>query len=99
MSERGSLLQQVRNLHEYLCLLGEHINQIHDNIDQIEKNLGVLRNEHQSTIETNKVELEQIKSIMIVKSEVEDLFQELNTILMNVFPKLREIIPEQLAKE
>ena len=93
-SSRGLLLQRFSSLHEYLCLLGEHINQIHSNLDRIDKNIDNMRNECNSTIDSEKKELQQIKEFMVTKIEVESLLQELNNIIKGAFPQLARI-PEQ----
>lgn len=85
---RGMLLQRFRDLHEYLSLLGEHINLIHTNLNQIEKNLDEMRSEQKSTIESTTTELEQIKRLMVTKTEVEGLLQELNDVIKGAFPLL-----------
>ena len=88
---RGTLLQRFSSLHEYLCLLGEHINQIHNDLDRIEKNINEIRNEHKSTIESEKRKLQQIKAFMVTKTEVESLLQELNDVIKGAFPLLASI--------
>lgn len=91
LSSRSTLLQRFSSLHEYLCLLGEHINQIHNNLDRIDKNLNDMRNDYKSTIESEKTKLQQIKAFMVTKTEVESLLQELNDIIKGAFPPLASI--------
>lgn len=91
LSSRNTLLQRFSSLHEYLCLIGEHINQIHSNLDRIDKDLSEMRNEHKLTIESEKTELQQIKAFMVTKTEVESLLQELNDIIKGAFPPLASI--------
>ena len=90
-SNRGLLLQRFTGLHEYLFLLGEHINQIQSNLDRIDKNIDQMRKECNSTIESEKTELQHIKECMVTKIEVESLLQELNNIIKGAFPQLTGI--------
>jgi hypothetical protein len=94
-SSRVLLLQRFRDLREYLCLLGEHINLVHDSIDRIEKNIDEIRNEHRSNIEENQKELQQIKEIMVTKAEVESLLKELNDAVTGAFTPILAVIPIQ----
>jgi hypothetical protein len=78
-----------------LCLLGEHINLVHDSIDRIEKNIDEIRNEHEANIEENENELQQIKEIMVTKAEVESLLKELNDAVTGAFTPIFAVIPIQ----
>ena len=96
-SSRGLLLQRFRDLREYLCLLGEHINLIHNSMERIEKNISEMQNQQASTVEQSQKDLQQIKEIMAAKSEVEALLQELNEAVKGAFPSILSPIPEQLS--
>ncbi len=94
-SSRGLLLQRFRDLKEYLCLLGEHVNLIHNSIDRIERNISEMQNQQKSTLEQSQKELQRVKEVMVVKSEVESLLQELNEAVKGTFPSILSPIPEQ----
>lgn len=91
ISSRSMLLQRFNGFYDYLCLLGEHINLLHNNLDRIENTLNEIRDKHKSTIESDKTELIQIRELMVTKTEVESLLQELNDIIKKAFPELKTI--------
>ncbi len=91
ISNRSILLKRFSGLHEYLCLLGEHINQIDNNLEKIENTLTEIRNKYNSTIESDKTELKEIKDILVTKNEVMSILQELNDIIKGAYPQLTPI--------
>ena len=94
-NSRVLLLKRFRDLREYMCLLGEHINLIYSSIDQIEKNIDEMRDEHKLSVEENQKELQQIKEIMVTKAEVESLLKELGDAVTGAFPSISASIPAQ----
>lgn len=93
------LLKQFRDLHQYVFRIGEHISQIHTHLDKIDRTIDDMKNEHKVVIETNKSELEKIKEMIVSKSEVNRLLQELNNSFKGSLPELPETIPEEPEKE
>jgi len=79
--------------------LGEHINHIHNRVQGSESDIKERGNEYRSSIEANKNELKCIKESIMIKSEVDNLLQELNDIIKGVFPSLPTISPAQPEKE
>jgi hypothetical protein len=79
--------------------MGEHINQIHTRLDKIDRAIHEMMNEHKMFIETNKTELEKIKEIIVSKSEVNRLLQELNNSFKGVLPELPEPEPDESEVE
>ena len=77
-SNQRLFLQKLSELHSYLRILGEHTNQIYNALEKIERNIMEMNDEQKACIETNKNELEYIKGIIVNKSEVNDLLEELN---------------------
>jgi len=80
-------------------LIGEHINQIHTRLDAIDGSIHDMMNEHKASTETNKTELERIKEIIVSKSEVNRLLQELNNSFKGVLPELPEPEPDESEVE
>jgi chromosome segregation ATPase len=95
MSNQDLLLKQLHDLHGYIRLLGEHINQIHSRLDQLERNISEMKSTHTASIEINKTGLEDIKKIIASKAEVNGLFQELNNSLRGSLPTLPERVVEE----
>jgi len=95
MSSREILLQRFQELHNYLNLLGEHVNQINTKLNDVEKNLDEIREQHNTTIKSSQTELEQIHEIMVLKSDVETLLQDINNIIRGTLVPL----PTTVEKE
>ena len=94
IDSRELLLQRYRDLHAYLCLLGEHITYIHDDLERIERIIKEKVTEHRLSHETSQNDLGQIKERMATKSELNDLLLELNDIIKEVFPRLPTLTSE-----
>ena len=88
MSNQDLLLKQLHDLHRYIRLLGEHINQIQSRLDNLERNIREMKNTHMTSIETNKTGLKDVKKVIVTKAEVNGLFQELNKSLRGPLPAL-----------
>ncbi|MEE9509110.1 MAG: hypothetical protein V3V81_01315 [Candidatus Bathyarchaeia archaeon] len=95
ISNQDLLLKQLHDLHRYIHLLGEHINQIHGRLDQLERNISEMNSIHTASIETNKTELENVMKVITSKAEVNGLFQKLNSSLTGFLPAL----PVQTVEE
>ena len=90
ISNQGLLLQRFRELHKYIHLIGEHIKQIYTRLEDIERNINEVTNENKMLIETNKDKLENVKEIMVTKSEINDLLQEISNSISGLLPSLPE---------
>ena len=88
ISNKGLLLQRFHDLHEYIHLIGDHITQIYTRLETIEMNIEAITNEHATLIETNKNDLETVKEIMVSKSEINNLMQELDKSISGLLPTL-----------
>ena len=88
MSNKDLLFKQLRDLHGYIRLLGENINQIQSRLDQLERNINEMKSTHTASIETNRTGLEDVKKVIASKAEVNNLFQELNKSLGGSLPAL-----------
>lgn len=88
ISNQSILLQRFRELHEYIHRIGEHINQIYLRLEAIETNIDTMTNEHKLLIEDNKNGLETVKELMVTKSEINNLMQELHTSISGLLPAL-----------
>ena len=82
------IIKEFRELYEYVRLMGEHINQIHSRLDQLERNISEMKSTHAAYIETNRTGLEDVKKVIASKAEVNGLFQELNNSLSGSLPSL-----------
>ena len=94
ISNQELLLQRFHNLHDYLRLTGDHINQIYKRLDDIERKINEMTNEHKMLILANKNEIEKIKEIMIKKSEINGLLQELSSSISGLLPSLPAVASE-----
>jgi hypothetical protein len=88
VSNQNLLFKQLHDLHGYIRLLGENINQILSRLDQLERNISDMKSTHTASIETNRTGLEDIKTVIASKAEVRGLFQELNNSLRGSLPAL-----------
>ena len=99
ISNKGLLLQRFHNIYEYMCLKGEHINKIYKKIEDIESDINEMTNEHKMLIETNKNEIENVNEIMVTKSEINDLLQELTNSINGLLPSLPVTVLERPSRE
>ena len=99
IASQDVLLKQFHELHQYVRLIGEHINQIHTRLDTIDRAIHDMMNEHKASTDTNKTELEKIKEIIVSKSEVTQILQELNNSFKGVLPELPEPEPDESKLE
>ena len=74
----SNITNNFRELLNYVCVLGEHINQIYDHLEKIETDLDKAKEELCVSIADNRKELETIKKSMITKTEFNDTLQKLN---------------------
>ena len=95
-SSREMLLKRFRDLKEYLCLLGEHVNLVHSSIERIEKNISEMQSQQMSALEQTQKELQQIREVMVVRSEVDSLLRDLNEAVKGTFPSILSSVPDPL---
>ena len=77
-NSESSVAQSFRELLNYVSNLGEHINQIYDHLEKIEKNVSKTKEELETSIMDNKNGLERVKEVIITKSEFNELLQKIN---------------------
>ena len=99
ISNKRLLLQRFHDLHEYIRLMGEHINKIYKKIEDIESDINEMTNEHKMLIETNKNDIENVNEIMVTKSEINDLLQELTNSINGLLPSLPVTVLERPSRE
>ena len=73
-----SITKSFGELLNYISKLGVHINQIYDRLDKIEANISETKEELRNSITDNKNELENIREVMVTKSEFNNLLKKLN---------------------
>jgi hypothetical protein len=56
--------------------------------------MEVITNDHKILIETNKTDLDRVKEIMVTKSEINNLMQELHNSISGLLPTLPITDPE-----
>ena len=95
MSNKDLLFKQLHDLHGYIRLLGENVNQILSRLDQLERNISEMKSTHTASIETNRTGLEDVKKVIASKAEVNNLFQELNKSLRGSLPALPVRVMEE----
>ena len=81
MSQPESELDLVNSLREmlnYISILGEHINQIYEHLEKVEIDIGTVKEELKASIMENKEEIKRVKSTIITKSKLDDILQKLN---------------------
>jgi len=77
-NSESSVVQSFRELLNYVSSLGEHINQIYDQLEKIEMNVLKNKEELETSIMDNKNGLEGVKEVTITKSEFNELLQKIN---------------------
>ena len=77
-NSESSVTTNIRELLNYVCSLGEHLNQIYNRLEKIEKNVSKTKEELETSIIDNKNGLERVKEVIITKSELNGLLQNLN---------------------
>jgi chromosome segregation ATPase len=94
-----SFLKRLRDLHQYVSSLGDHITDIHGRINQIEEELNSMKNTHQAANEENKRAISDVKNTVVTKTEINALFQELNSSINGYLPPLSETLPKTQDQE
>ena len=74
----SSVAKSFQELLTYVSQLGEHINNLYNHIESIEKNLTLTKDDLTQSITSNKTELERVREIIITKSELNNLLQKIN---------------------
>ena len=77
-NSESSVAKSFRELLNYVSGLGDHINQIYDRLEKIEKTISETKEELEASITDNKDGLERVEDVIITKSEFNDLLQKLN---------------------
>jgi len=72
-----NIINSFRELLDYITVLGEHINQIYDHLETIEKEITEVKNELGSSLSENKTEIENIRQTMITRAEFNDMLMKL----------------------
>lgn len=96
---KESFLKRLRNLHQYVSSLGNHITDIHGRINQIEEELNSMKNTHQVANEEKKRAIADLKNTVVTKTEINALFQELNSSISGYLPPLSETLPKTQEQE
>ena len=74
----SSVTKSFQELLNYVSLLGEHINNLYNQLERIEQNLSVTKDDLTQSIVANQTELEKVNEIIITKSELNNLLQKIN---------------------
>lgn len=83
-----SIIKEFRELYEYVRLMGDHINQIHSRLDNIDKNINDISSSHRNAIIENTAELKNMKENMVNKYEVDALIEKMKASVGEPLPSL-----------
>lgn len=72
------LVQNFRQLLDYVSSLGDHLNLIYERLDAIEGLVNRANTDLQASIATNRQDLESVKDSMVTKSEFSELLAKIN---------------------
>ena len=70
--------KSFQELLNYVSNLGEQLNKLYNHLETIEKNVSKTKEELETSIIDNKNGLERVKEVIITKSELNGLLQNLN---------------------
>ena len=74
----SNIVNNFRELLNYVSTLGEQINQIYDHVEKIELDVVKIKEDFGSSIAENKEDLLAIKKNSITKTEFNNILQKLN---------------------
>ena len=76
LNNNAEIISSFRELLNYVCRLGEQINQIYDRLEKIELEIIEAEEELEANISDTRNELKKIKEILITKSELNEVIQK-----------------------
>ena len=95
-NSESSVAKSFQELLNYVSNLGEHINELYNHLETIEKNLATTKDDLTQSITDNKTELERVNEIIITKSELNNILQKINEPFEKFSPP---ITPERSHEE
>jgi chromosome segregation ATPase len=94
-----AFFKRLQDLHQYTRNLGNHITDIHGQINRVEEEINTMKNAHKGIIEEQKRALAEVKNTIVPKTEINVLFKELNASLSGYLPPLTEKLPKRQERE
>ena len=89
MSEdEPKIIKEFRGLYEYVRLMGEHINQIHDRLDKLEKNIADIVLSQRNYALDNTREISNLRENMVNKNEFNEFMNKMKSSMGELLPTL-----------
>ena len=98
-SNEPSIVKEFRNLYDYVCNMGRCINQIHDRLEKIEKNLSEISINHITFVEENTAMITNIRDSMVNKNEFNGFIEKMKVSLGEMLPPLPTLEKEMPPTE
>ena len=89
------LIQEFRELYNYVILMGRHINEIHTRLGKIEESIKEISESHSSFVRENSAEMANIRESLVSKSEYNDLVDRMEKSMGEMLPPLPILTKEE----
>ncbi len=89
------LIQEFRELYNYVILMGRHINEIHNRLSKIEESIKEISDNQSSFVRENSAEMANIIENMVSKSEFNDLVDRMEKSMGEMLPPLPVLTKEE----
>jgi len=93
------LIQEFRELYNYVILMGRHINEIHNRLTKIEESMKEISDNHSTFVRENSAEMASIAENMVSKSEFNDLVDRMEKSMGEMLPPLPILTKEEQHAE
>jgi Na+/phosphate symporter len=71
------IVQEIRELYDYVRLLGQHVKLLHNRFEQIETLLTEVNSSHKTSIQENSIEIAKIREHVVQQVELNDVIQKM----------------------
>ncbi|UCH37173.1 MAG: hypothetical protein JSV76_05675 [Candidatus Bathyarchaeota archaeon] len=71
------IIQEIRELYDYVRLLGQHVKLLHNRLEQIETVITEVDSNHKTSIQENSLELAKIREHVVQQVELNEVIQKM----------------------
>lgn len=75
------IVQEIRELYDYVRLLGQHVKLLHNRFEQIETLLTEIDSSHKTSIQENSMAITKIREHVAQQVELNDVIQKMTVSL------------------
>jgi rRNA maturation endonuclease Nob1 len=71
------IIQEIRELYDYVRLLGQHVKLLHNRLEQIETVINEVDSNHNTSIQENSLEIAKIREHVVQQVELNEVIQKM----------------------